>query len=30
MQFQDQFGLRETGELDHDTENKLFGEAFRG
>jgi hypothetical protein len=30
MQFQDQFGLRETGELDQDTENKLLGEAFRG
>jgi hypothetical protein len=29
MQFQERFGLPETGELDHDTEAKLLAEAFR-
>lgn len=28
MQFQEQFGLPETGELDYDTERKLLAEAF--
>lgn len=28
MQFQQQSGLRETGELDHDTERKLLAEVF--
>jgi len=28
MQFQEQSGLPETGELDHDTESKLLAEAF--
>lgn len=29
MQFQERSGLPETGELDHDTEDKLLTEAFR-
>jgi len=28
MQFQDKFGLNETGELDHESERRLFNEAF--